>query len=50
MNETPEPPPIDYEDLERNITEAVRAAFREQAAELVISYEECLDLFFGEEE
>lgn len=49
MNESPEPSLIDYDQLKREITAAVRAVIQERADELGISYEACIDLFFDEE-
>jgi len=45
----PEPSLIDFEQLRKEITTAVRAAIQERADELGISYEACVDLFFDEE-
>jgi hypothetical protein len=45
----PLPPLIDYEELKRDIAEAIRAVIRELADERGISYDDCLDLFFGDE-
>ena len=49
MNENPEPSLIDFEQLKRDMTAAIRAVIQEQADELGISYEACIDLFFDEE-
>jgi hypothetical protein len=49
MNQDHEPPLFDYDKLKRDIAEAVRAVIWEQADELGISYEACIDLYFGEQ-
>lgn len=49
MNEGPDPPLIDFDQLKAKITAAVLAAIQERADELGITYEACIDLFFGEE-
>jgi hypothetical protein len=49
MNESPEPPLIDFDQLKAEIAAAVRAAIQERADELGITYEACIDLFFDEE-
>jgi hypothetical protein len=38
-----DPPAIDYEELKRQLREAIRAAIHERADELGLSYEECID-------
>jgi hypothetical protein len=49
MNEIPEPTLIDFDQLRREITAAIRAVIQERADELGISYEACVDLFFDDE-
>jgi hypothetical protein len=49
MNENREPPLIDFDELKQEIVEAIRAAIQERADELGISYEACIDLFFGKQ-
>ena len=48
MNENPEPSLIDFEQLKREITAAIRAVIQERADELGISYDACVDLLLGE--
>ena len=50
MNENPEPPLFDYDELKRDIAEAIRAVIHERADEFSISYEDCLDLCFAKDE
>jgi hypothetical protein len=47
MQDSSEPSLLDHEDLKQRIKDAVRAVIQQRADELGISYEDCLDRFFG---
>ena len=49
MSDHSEPPLIDFDELKREVAEAIRAAIQEQADELGITYKACIDLLLGEE-
>jgi hypothetical protein len=46
MEKNPDLYAIDFDELKRRITEAIRAVIQERANELGISYEDCIDLYF----
>jgi hypothetical protein len=50
MDDAPLSPLIDYNELKRNIVEAIRATIRELAQEHNMTYDEYLDWYFGEED
>jgi len=46
-SEQADPSPIDLDALKERVREQVRAALQQRADELRISYEDCLDRYFG---
>lgn len=47
MTNHPNASPIDYDELKREIVEAIRVVIREEADKRGISYEACYDLGLG---
>ena len=48
MDENPDSPLIDFDELKQKVSEAIRAVIQEGADELGISYDACVDLLLGE--